>query len=336
MKDLDDLAAIRTIDVHDTREVLAAFPLQCRDALAPRADRPLTGRRPRVIVIAGMGGSAAAGDLVAACAADRVDVPVVVHRSYGLPAVATPEALLIAMSYSGDTAEVLSALTTALEWRVPALAVTAGGELARLAEERRIPRVIVRGGLMPRMAVGHLLGDAEIAEALDEISALAAELGPERPTAVNEAKRLAAAIGDRLPAIYAGPETGAAAYRWKTDIEENAKTFAVSGVLPEMNHNEIEAWRRPVAGGLHLIFLRDHDEAPEIARRFAVLTGLIGGSAGGISTSWTRGKSRIARLLSLIYLGQWTSYYLALLYDVDPWSVPLLEELKRRLGAPAP
>ena len=181
-----------------------------------------------------------------------------------------------------------------------------------------------------------IAGDAEIAEALDEISALAAELGPERPTAVNEAKRLAAAIGDRLPAIYAGPETGAAAYRWKTDIEENAKTFAVSGVLPEMNHNEIEAWRRPVAGGLHLIFLRDHDEAPEIARRFAVLTGLIGGSAGGISTSWTRGKSRIARLLSLIYLGQWTSYYLALLYDVDPWSVPLLEELKRRLGAPAP
>ena len=66
------------------------------------------------------------------------------------------------------------------------------------------------------------------------------------------------------------------------------------------------------------------------------MTDLVGGAAGGVSTSWTRGKSWVARLLSLLYLGQWTSYHLALLRDVDPWSVPLLEELKRRMRAPAP
>jgi glucose/mannose-6-phosphate isomerase len=136
-----------------------------------------------------------------------------------------------------------------------------------------------------------------------------------------------------MPAIYGGPDTGAVAYRWKTDVEENAKTFALAGALPEMNHNEIEAWRAPSAAALHLLLLRDATEPPEIARRFDVLRDLVGSAAGGFSEAWTRGRSRLARLLSLVYVGQWTSYYLALLRGVDPWSVPLLDELKRRMGA---
>src|SRR5262249_59203217 len=116
--------------------------------------------------------------------------------------------------------------------------------------------------VMRRMALGYMflrairvLADAgvtvatkaDIDEAITAVEAVTAELAPERPTASNEAKRLASAIGDRLPAIYGGPDTAVAAYRWKTDIEENAKTFALAGALPEMNHNEIEAWQPPVA-----------------------------------------------------------------------------------------
>jgi glucose/mannose-6-phosphate isomerase len=343
---LDDRAALAAADAHGARDVLTAFPAQCRAAtgIETRAMPPM--KRPRVVVIAGMGGSAAAGDLAAACAADRVEIPVVVHRGYGLPSVAWDDALVIAVSYSGNSVEVLSAADTARARRLPLVIVTAGGELGNVATEGRVPCALVPAGIMPRMALGYLffpiarilraldvdvVSGEEIDEALEVIDALGAELAPDRPAAANEAKQLALAIGARWPAVYGGPVTGVAAYRWKTDFEENAKTFALAGALPEMNHNTIEAWRTPLARELHLLLLRDDREAPEIARRFAVLHELVGAAAGGVSECRTRGRGVLARLLSLMHLGQWTSYYLAVLRGTDPWTVATLDEVKRRL-----
>ena len=100
-----------------------------------------------------------------------------------------------------------------------------------------------------------------------------------------------------------------------------------------MNHNEIEAWRSPTTKDMYLVLLRDRGETSEIARRFGVLHELIGPSVGGVSEVWGRGRSRLARLVTLTYLGQWTSYYLAVLRERDPWSVPLLDEMKRRMRA---
>ena len=98
-----------------------------------------------------------------------------------------------------------------------------------------------------------------------------------------------------------------------------------------MNHNAIEAWRAPRARDLQLVLLRDVEEPPAIARRFAILRELAGPAAGGVSECRARCRGRLARLLSLAYIGQWTSYYLAILRGVDPWTVPLLDELKRRM-----
>jgi glucose/mannose-6-phosphate isomerase len=348
---LDDLRALARIDPHDARGVLGRFPDQCRRARTLAASPPLGTRRPRVIVVAGMGGSAAGGDLLAACAAESVDVPIVVHRGYGLPRVAGPEALVIASSYSGETAEVLSAFEAAVARGVPVVVLTSGGALARRAAETGRPRVELPGGLMPRMALGYLFlpalmlvatagvtvaTAADVDEALAAVEQLAVELAPERPAADNEAKRLALAIGDRLPIIYGGPATGTIAYRWKTDIEENAKTLAVAGALPEMNHNEIEAWQPSAAKDMHAVLLRDAGDAPEIARRFDVVRELITPSAGGVSEARGRGAGRLARLLTLTYLGQWTSYYLAVLRERDPWSVPILDEVKRRMRVRLP
>jgi glucose/mannose-6-phosphate isomerase len=346
MTPLDDPRTLERLDPHDARRALAEFPAQCRRARSLVASPAVSIPRPRVVVVAGMGGSAVSGDLLASCAADALDVPILVHRGYGLPALAGPDALVIASSYSGDTAEVLTAFDVAVARGVPIVALTAGGALARRAAETDRPRIALPGGLMPRMALGYLflpalrlLGDCglsvapaeEVDEALALVEALAAELVPERPSADNEAKRLALAIRDRLPAIYGGPSTGVVAYRWKTDVEENAKTFALAGALPEMNHNEIEAWQTPGAKDMHVVLLRDAGEPPEIARRFGVLRDMIAPNAGGVSEASGRGRSRLARLLTLTYLGQWTSYYLAILRDRDPWSVPLLDEVKRRM-----
>ena len=344
---LDDPAAIKRGDPHDARHVLADFPRQCQTAARLRPEPAPSADRPPLVVAAGMGGSAAGGDVLAACGAERLAVPIVVHRGYGLPPIASGRALVVASSYSGGTAEVLSAVDVAVERRLAVVAITSGGALRERAARHGMPIVLLPAGLMPRMALGYLLfpaiaalraagldvaGESEVAEAVAVVETLAPGLVPERPSADNEAKRLALAIGDRLPAVYGGPTTGAIAYRWKTDIEENAKAFALSGVLPEMNHNTIEAWRAPGAGQMHLVLLREHDEPPPIARRFAVMCELVGDAAGGVSECWARGRGRLARLLSLAYVGQWTSYYLALLRGVDPWTVPLLDELKRRVG----
>jgi glucose/mannose-6-phosphate isomerase len=346
---LDDIAALAALDPHGARDALTGFPAQCRAAAAIEPPLLPAMKRPRVVVIAGMGGSASAGDLVAACSAERVEIPMFVHRGYGLPSVAWDEALVLAVSYSGNSAEVLSAADTARVRRLPFAAVTAGGALASLTEQRGLPCVRVPAGLMPRMALGYLffplarilraldvdvVSGEEIQEALAVVEQLGAELAPERPLEANEAKRLAVAIGTRWPAVYGGPVTGPVAYRWKTDFEENAKVFGLAGALPEMNHNTIEAWRTPLARDLHLVLLRDDREEPEIARRFALLRDLVGGAAGGVSECRTRGRSALARLLSLTYLGQWASFYLAALRGVDPWSVPTLDEVKRRLQEP--
>ncbi|MBI1962419.1 MAG: bifunctional phosphoglucose/phosphomannose isomerase, partial [Candidatus Rokubacteria bacterium] len=203
---LDDARFIQDRDPHRVSDILAAFPRQCREARALRAEPPVGGTRPGLVVFAGMGGSAAGGDFAAACAFDQLDVPVLVHRGYGLPAAAGARALVIASSYSGETAEALSAAAAALERGAALAVITAGGRLAALARERKVPRVAVPGSLMPRMALGHLffagLGvlrdaglavatDAELDEALAVVEALTAEFAPARPTADNEAKRLA-------------------------------------------------------------------------------------------------------------------------------------------------
>ena len=343
---LDDVAAIAAVDPHGARDVLAAFPIQCRTAAQIATPSPPL-KRPRVVVIAGMGGSAAAGDLVAACSGERVEVPVVVHRGYGLPSVAWDDTLVVALSYSGNTVEVLSAVDTARARNLPVVVVTAGGALAQTAAREGLPWAAVPAGMMPRMALGYLffpvtrllrsldldvVSSEDVHEALGEVETLSRELAVERPAAENPAKQLAAAIGPRWAAVYGGPVTGPVAYRWKTDIEENAKSFALAGAVPEMNHNSIEAWRAPLARQLHLVLLRDAQESPEISRRFELLEDLVRDVAGGVASCWSRGRGVLARLLTLTYIGQWTSYYMAVLRGVDPWTVPHLDEVKRRLA----
>jgi glucose/mannose-6-phosphate isomerase len=346
---LDDVQALARIDQHDTRRVLAEFPRQCRQARGLFATPPIALARPRLVVMVGMGGSAAGADLLATCAAETLEVPILVHRGYGLPAAAGREALVIASSYSGETAEVVSAVEVALARRVPVVAITSGGALGALATRHGLPCVALPAGLMPRMALGLLVfpalsalaaagvavaSDGDLDEALQVITAQAADLGADTLTDNNEAKRLALAIGQRLPVVYGGPLTGTVAYRWKTDLEENAKRLAVAGVLPEMNHNEIEVWGGAGARQMHAVLLREDGEPSEIARRFTLVRELLGPTAGGVSEVWARGRSRFARLLSLVYLGQWVSYYAAMLRETDPWPVPMLTEVKRRLSAP--
>lgn len=331
------------LDPHGAGRILAEFPSQCRRALALTASPGLAPRILRHVVVAGMGGSAVAGDLVWTLATDRLPLPVTVWRGYGAPAFLDPESLVVAISYSGNTEETVSALEAALRRSASAVVLTSGGALAELASQRGLPLVRLPAGLMPRLALGYLffsllgilesLGlplarEPERDEALGVLEVMSKELGS---AADNEAKRLARILRGRIPVIYGSALTEVAAYRWKTEIEENAKLLAFHGRLPEADHNEIEGWRDPLAAGFHAVFLRDPQEDEVGVSRVSVTQELIKARAGGVTDAWARGEGRLARLLSLIYLGDWVSYHLALLRRVDPWPVPTLEEVKRRL-----
>lgn len=345
---LDNPEAISRLDPHRMRKVLSEFPSQCWEARTLTPTPALSGANIQQVVISGMGGSAAGGDLLVAICKDRLAVPVLVCREYSLPAFVGFRSLVVSVSYSGTTEETLSSFQHALSLHAVVAAVTAGGTLGELARGHSLPLVTLPASLMPRTALGYLffpllrimesvglspVSVAERDEALELLPKLAADLAPERPAADNEAKRLALALsGGRIPVVYGGEMTAAAAYRWNSELEENAKLLALHGALPEVDHNEIVGWGAKQARGFHAIFLRDREERPAMARRFAVTQKLIGRSAGGIAEVWSRGEGRLGRLLSLIYLGDWVSYYLALLRGVDPWPVPVIDRLKRRLS----
>lgn len=343
---LDDPERLSHLDPHGVGPILAEFPSQCRRALALTASPPLAPLSLRHVVVAGMGGSAVGGDLARALALDRLSVPVTVWRGYGAPASVGPGSLVVALSYSGATEETISTLEAGLRRGATGAALASGGALAELARERGLPLVRLPAGLQPRRALGYLFfpllrllesagyplaHESELEEALRVLEGMGNELGPKCPEPDNEAKRLALILLGRIPVIYGNTLIEVAAYRWKTEVEENAKLLAFHGRLPEAAHNEIEGWRDPLASGFHAVFLRDPEETKADATRVRATQELIRAQAGGITDVWPRGEGRLAHLLSLIYLGDWVSYYLALLRGADPWPVPVLEEVKRRL-----
>jgi glucose/mannose-6-phosphate isomerase len=348
---LDDAAACAAADPRKLGELIRGFAGQVADAgrLAERLILP--GGVPRAVCVLGMGGSAVAGDLLQTLCDGQAPFPVHVVRGYTVPAWVGAETLVVASSYSGQTEETLAAFEAARARGARALVLTTGGELGARARREGLPWVRVPPGLLPRAALGYLLvplvavleglgadlgGPTAREEAVRVLAEVGAELTPEVPAAENPAKVLAALLVGRVPVIYGTDATGSVAYRWRTQLEENAKVLALSGVLPEMNHNGIEAWSRGPETPWTAVLLRDAGEHPRVARR-AALTREIVGTRACVREVWARGEGRLARLLSLVLHGDWTSYYLALLRGVDPWAIDALEAFKRRMAeAPGP
>jgi len=350
MHPLDDPATYRWRDPGGMVGLVARFPAMGEEAwlLGMRLRLPAALESTAVAVL-GMGGSGVGGDLLAALLAPTFPVPVVVVKDSVLPAAVGPQTLLFACSYSGETAETLAAYRAAKAAQAPAIVITSGGTLAAEAERHGDPLVRVPAGLPPRAALPYLflpmvsalrrlthLGElsGEWREAAAVLRDLAAELGPEVPLARNPAKRLAATLGERTPAVYgASTALGAVAYRWKCQFNENAKTLAHWGAFPEVNHNETVGWTDGAAAGrTAVVLLREPDEPEERRQRIGATREVAFAGAAAVEEVVARGEGRLSRLLSLVLLGDFTSVYLALLRGVDPTPVPVIDEVKRRVS----
>jgi glucose/mannose-6-phosphate isomerase len=301
------------------------------------------------LLVCGMGGSAVGGDLARAALGDRLTRGFFTVRGYELPPWATPESVVLCSSYSGNTEETIACYDAASALGARRVVATTGGQLADCARADGVPVIGLPSGLQPRAAVAYMLvsclevaamvGAAprmrtEIDASSDYLEQLAQEWGPEEGTDSLPAQ-LAERAREACACIYGAGPTGAVAYRWKTQINENAKLPAFAADLPEADHNEIVGWEGASAVGKFLaIFLKDSDQHPRTRRRIELTAKLIEARAEAVQLE-SRGKNPLERVLSLVFLGDLFSIYLAVLRGVDPTPVHVIERLKAELGNPA-
>ncbi len=325
----------------DMLDAVRAMPDHLRDALwRIESARAATMEAPAVFVC-GMGGSAIGGDLAIAALSDRLTKPMLVSRGYELPAWAPAGSAVLCSSYSGNTEETLACYAAAEALGAQRLVATTGGELAEAARADAVPVIGLPAGLQPRAAVGYMFCVAAELAALSlagprlhtEIDAAASHLGEAFEAAETRARELAAEIGDATLVIHGSDLTAPVAYRWKTQINENAKLPAFASALPEADHNEIEGWSG-ADGGFAAIFLEDSDQHPRERKRFELTAKAIEPYAAAVITLETEGETRTDRILQSVMLGDLLAIELATARGVDPLAVDVLEGFKREMGRP--
>ena len=344
-------AAVASVDHSDLMGDVLDLPAQLEDALwrveaagLPRRDAP------EGLVLCGMGGSAVGGELAVAATGRRARRPLRVSRDYELDPWIGAGALVLCSSYSGYTEETLACFAAAGAVGASRVALTTGGALADSARAEGVPVIGVPSGLQPRAAVAYTTvgalecvaacgaGDPpaeEVRAAGRLLETLIEEWGPDAPEG-SEAKAIARGLAGALPVVYGAGATVAAARRWKSQLNENAKLPSFASVLPEADHNELIGYERARGlAPLHAVFLGDEGQRPELRRRLELTAEVVEATrAAGVTRVEARGDTALERLLSLVLLGDLVSVYLAVLAGVDPTSVLALESFKERLAEP--
>lgn len=352
---LDSEEEIAKVDRHHMVKWIQDFTNQLKHAekigQALSLD-PSLGKGITKIVFSGLGGSAIGADFIRSYLVYDLLIPIFVNRHYRLPRFVDHNTLLIVSSYSGDTEETLASLKQGIQQGARILAISSGGELGRLSRTHSFPFIQIPGGFSPRAALGYSVAPLLVAlskigfsqayrpEEFEEASGLLRKLAESQydlsiPFEKNRAKQLANLCFKKYPIIYAGTDYfDVVALRWRGQIEENSKALASHHVLPEMNHNELVGWKYPkeLFKEIVVFFLRDQADHKRVQIRMDLTRNVIARLAGKVTELSSQGKSLLARMFSLIYLGDWISFYLAILYQVDPTPVEVIQHLKSELA----
>jgi len=302
------------------------------------------------VLITGMGGSAIGADLLASYVASQSQVPVFVHRDYDLPAwVQAPHTLVITSSHSGNTEETLSAFEAARSRGCPVLALSTGGKLASLADQAGYPVWRFEHKGQPRSAVGFSFGlllgaffrlglipdpSKELAGAVAAMQLQQRSLAANVPTVQNLAKREAGQLCGRFVVVMGSGILAPVARRWKGQISEVAKAWAQFEFLPEADHNTLAGGLNPpeLLDRLMVLFLRAPSDHPRNARRAELTRKAF--MLEGFNTDFmdAQGATPLEHMWTLLHLGDYMAYYLAMIYGVDPTPVDAIEGFKKELG----
>lgn len=352
MRNLDDIKIIERLDKLKMREVIAGLPAHAQKAFQIGKGFSLSPNFAEVknVVFCGMGGSAIGAEIVSFYLRKEINHPVLVNRDYSLPQFVNCETLVVLTSYSGNTEETLSAYEQAQEQGAKIVSITSGGQLGDLAKKHGHPSVPIPTGLPPRGALAFLcfpilalfakIGlikdkEDEVKETISVLERLENDsLGIAVPIKSNPAKQLAGEVFDNFCVIYAGGELlSGVVTRWRGQFAENSKMLTSCHVLPEMNHNEIVGWQHPskLLKKFASIFLRDKQDHPQVKKRIEISKEILEKEGIKVKEVYSQGTSLLARTFSLIYLGDFTSLYLAILNGEDPTPVKRIDYLKKRL-----
>lgn len=346
MEELDTIKALRDTDEYGKQfsegwELSAAFDVSSIEA-------PIEG----IVVLGTGGGSAASVNLLKSYLFDELKVPLVLNQGYSIPAFVGDRTLVIVVSHSGNTEEVVSSYEQAIAARAKIAVITAGGKVLEMARQNGHPHLLVPGGMMPRIALGYiflpmlallgklgLAGDKaeEVAETIALFAALHQQYGLQTPLAANPAKQIAREMDGLTPVIYGTlPFFDAPAWRWKNQLGENGKVMAFWNAIPSLHHDEAVGWDAPSAmlRGYHFTLIRDAEDSDKMCKRVEISADILRERAGAVRIVHSQGTSRLARLFSIVYLADYVSLYTALIRGVDPTPVEVINLFKSKLGQP--
>jgi len=348
---LDDLAGYPQLDTEGMLTHIHNFPRLCEQAWRMVASFSLPEDYGRVnkVVVLGMGGSAIGGDLVRSLIESESKIQIAVCRDYDLPRWVDDRTLVIASSYSGMTEETLSAFEQALDTPSKKLAITAGGKLKTFQESMGIPVISFEYKSQPRAALPFsfflILGvlqklnlildkSQEVVETLVNLNGMAARINEKVPTTQNPAKELARNLYGRLAVIYGAGITAEVAHRWKTQINENSKTMAFYEVFPELDHNSVVGYSFPeeLTRQAFVIMLDSNLLHERNRLRFEITQKLLEQSGIYYRVLNAEDGGAMSQMLSLVLFGDYVSYYLAMLNQVNPTPVKPIDFLKNDLA----
>jgi glucose/mannose-6-phosphate isomerase len=352
MKNLDDIKLIEKIDHSHMRDVLGGLSQQCKQAFQLGRDFSLPKNFGEVknILFCGMGGSAIGAEIVGSYLRKEINVTININRDYSVPGFVDKDCLTVLVSYSGNTEETLSAYQEAQKKQAKIVVLTTGGQLADLAKKDGYPHLAIPAGLPPRGALAflslpilpiffqmHLIADkkkqvAETAALLEKLNKNSLGIGVGFES--NPAKRLAQRMFGNFCVIYAaGEHFNGVVTRWRGQFAENSKMLSSSHVFPEMNHNEIVGWRHPreLLKRFMVVILRDNQDHPRVKKRIEISKEILQKEKIPVEEVHSEGEGLLARTFSLIYAGDYASFYLAILNQEDPTPVKRIDYLKQRL-----
>ena len=298
------------------------------------------------IIVSGLGGSAISGDLLQNFLGNELKLPYTVNRNYSLPSFVNKDALLIVSSYSGNTEETIEVIKKSLKKKCTIIAITTGGTISKIAKENSIPVVRLKKGFQPRYALG--VSFFSLLKVLQEICLISDQgkivkkvitlwkaKGKEYSREGNYAYKIASEILGFMPVIYSVADvTSAVGYRFKCQLNENSKLHAFHNIFPELNHNEIIGWETFSEKQFRtkVINIIDRNYHPQIKKRFEITSGLIKKSNAEIINIQSKENDFKVRLMDMIYLCDWISYYAALLRGRDPSEIENINILKKKLS----
>jgi len=292
------------------------------------------------VLITGLGGSGIGGSIVADYAAKHSQVPILVNKDYHIPAFVNKNTLVIACSYSGNTEETLMAMAESLEAGAQVAIVTSGGMILERAKQAGLNAIVVPGGNPPRSMLGyslvalmHYMRFYNILQTqpVEDWQTLANYLLHDQATMQEQSKQLAEKIAHKTVAVYAASGMAGIATRWRQQLNENAKVVGWDAAVPEMNHNELVGW----AGGNNnhaAIFLRSNHDYSRNQTRMDISKEIILRKTDLVFDIWAKQNTSWAEALYLIHWGDWLSYYLHEIHQVDIMDIVVIDYLKNELS----